>query len=80
MASQLLVDEERIKSFRQTEPLAVADNEINKYFNGTNTLDIVIPTKRRGLFDADALLQIEALQEYIEKFMVLVVRPQSLSI
>lgn len=67
-ASQVLVDEERITSFRKSEPLYIADSRINRFFSGTNTLDIVIQTRdEEGLFDADALLKMEELQEYIEK-------------
>jgi len=66
-ASQLAVDEERITSFRTYEPLYIADSKINQFFDGTNTLDIVVKTRdEEGLYDGETLAKIDALQQYIE--------------
>lgn len=64
-ASQLKVDEDRIETFHHDEPVYKADKAINKYFNGTNNLDIVIEAKEaEGLFNPDYLNKMQGLQEY----------------
>jgi len=64
-ASHLLVDEDRITNFHPTEPLFKADRIINKHFDGTNYLDIVIETPEdEGMFEPKVLNKIEALQQY----------------
>lgn len=66
-ASQLLVDEDRIKTFHPTERLYIADQEINSRFDGTNYLDIVVETDSvEGIFDPAILRRMEALQVYAE--------------
>lgn len=64
-ASFLRVDSNRIDSFHPSEPLHIAHSEINKRFNGTNYIDIVVETERiEGLNDIEVLKKMEALQEY----------------
>ncbi len=64
-ASYLTVDEDRIETFHSTESIFKADKAINKYFNGTNNLDIVIEANEtEALFEPEYLVKMEALQEY----------------
>ena len=66
-ALRLQVNEERIRNFKTSEKIYIADRAINKYLDGTTTLDIVVETDdTEGLFNPDYLKKIEALQEYIE--------------
>jgi len=66
-ASQLMVDEDRIDIFHPSEPIYQADKIINRYFDGTNTLDVVVETPTaEGLFEVTVLEQIEALQSFAE--------------
>lgn len=66
-ASQLTVDEDRIKTFDSSERIYQADAVINHYLDGTNNLDIVIETPlAEDLFEPENLLKMEALQEYAE--------------
>ena len=65
-ALKLEVNESRIENFKHSVPIHKADTVINKLFDGTNYLDIVIETpESEGLFEPDRLKRIEALQEYI---------------
>ncbi len=64
-ASNLKVDEDRITNFHPSEPLYQADRIINKHFDGTNYLDIVIETPEdEGMFEPSVLRKMDALQEY----------------
>jgi predicted RND superfamily exporter protein len=64
-ASQLPVDEDRIKTFHPSEPIYQADRAINRHLDGTNNLDIVIETPNpEDLFEPHNLRKIEALQHY----------------
>jgi len=64
-ASHLLVDEDRITNFHPSEPLYKADRIINKHFDGTNYLDIVIETPEdEGMFEPSVLRKMDALQQY----------------
>lgn len=66
-ASQVVVNENRIETFASSEPLYIADKQINSRFDGTNYLDIVIDThEEEGVFDPRVLANIEALQSYAE--------------
>jgi predicted RND superfamily exporter protein len=66
-ASQITVDEDRIETFHQSEPLYIADKAINSLFDGTSYLDIVIDTKEdEGIFEPEVLQKVEALQAYAE--------------
>ncbi|MGH1374638.1 MAG: outer membrane lipoprotein-sorting protein [Cellvibrionaceae bacterium] len=64
-ASQLIVDEDRIKTFHPSEPIYKADRLINKHLDGSNNLDIVIETPAvEDLFKIKNLKKMEALQTY----------------
>ncbi|MEQ8516608.1 MAG: MMPL family transporter, partial [Chromatocurvus sp.] len=66
-ASQIVVDDDRIRLFGENEPIVQADRAINTHFNGTSTLDIVIETgEAEGLFAPEVLQRMEALQAYAE--------------
>ena len=64
-ASALVVDENRIATFHPSEALYQADMAINKHFNGTYNLDIVVEANAdEGLFELDNLKAMESLQNY----------------
>jgi predicted RND superfamily exporter protein len=64
-ASRLNVDEDRISNFHTSEPLYQADRMINKHFDGTNYLDIVIETPQdEGMFEPAVLEKMEAMQKF----------------
>lgn len=66
-AVKLKINDARIENFRDTEMIHKADTAINKLFDGTNYLDIVIETvEHEGLFNPDRLKRIEALQAFME--------------
>ncbi|MEY8215427.1 MAG: outer membrane lipoprotein-sorting protein [Colwellia sp.] len=65
-ASIIEVDEDRIATFHYSEPIYKADKIINKYFDGTNYLDIVVETKEiEGILNPANLNKIAALQKYV---------------
>lgn len=62
---RLEVNEQRIRNFRQTEPIYQADRIINDILNGSNYLDVVIETPQaEGLFRPSHLRRIEAMQSF----------------
>lgn len=64
-AAQVEVNEERIRSFKQHEPIAVADRLINDRFHGSNYIDIMIETDAtEGLFNTRYLRKMQALQQF----------------
>lgn len=64
-ATQLIVDEDRIKTFHPSEPIYKADRLINQHLDGSNNLDIVIETPNaEDLFKIENLERIEALQAF----------------
>ena len=66
-ASNLLVNENRIATFHPSEELFIADQAINKRFDGTYYLDVVVETpEMEGIFEPQVLNKIEALQLYAE--------------
>ena len=66
-SSDLVVNENRINSFRTDEPLHIADQQINKHMDGTNTIDVVVETPEiEGIFEYDVLMQMQAFQEHAE--------------
>jgi hydrophobe/amphiphile efflux-3 (HAE3) family protein len=65
-ATLVRVDHARIENFNASEPLYVADREINRTLAGTNHLDIVIEADAdEGILDPQALRKIDDLQSYI---------------
>lgn len=61
------VDEERIRYFRESEPIRRADRAINAWFDGTTHVDVVIETSApEALFRPDHLRRIDAIQAYVE--------------
>jgi len=66
-ATKVQVNEDRIDTFYEQEPIHIADKIINSTMDGTNNLDIVIETPNpEDLFEPANLRKIEALQEYVE--------------
>jgi len=66
-SSRLVVDDDRIRLFHPDEVIAQADRAINRHFNGTTTLDVVIETgQAQGLYEPAVLRRIEALQAYAQ--------------
>lgn len=66
-SSFLVVDEDRIETFHESESIYLADKAINQHMDGTNTLDIVIETSAvEDLFIPANLQKIENLQVYAE--------------
>jgi len=67
LSSDLVVNENRINSFHKDEPLYIADHEINKHMDGTNTIDVVVETPNvEGIFEYDVLLEMQAFQDFAE--------------
>ncbi|PCJ16859.1 MAG: Patched family protein [Candidatus Cloacimonadota bacterium] len=63
----LAVNEDRVETFDHSEPIYKADKVINKYFDGTNNLDIMIEAKNiEDLYKPEYLLKIEKFQNFIE--------------
>ena len=66
-ATKVQVNDDRIDTFYEQEPIHIADKIINSTMDGTNNLDIVIETPNpEDLFEPTNLQKIEALQEYVE--------------
>ena len=66
-ASKIQLDETLIRTFHHEEPLFIADSVLNRLFDGTHYLDIMIETPRaEDLFRPEHLQRIEALQRYLE--------------
>ena len=66
-ATKVQVNDDRIDTFYEHEPIHIADKIINSTMDGTNNLDIVIETPNpEDLFEPNNLRKIEALQEYVE--------------
>ncbi len=64
-ASKLKVNEDRISTFHSSESLYKADKAINKHFDGTYNLDIVIEGREaEAVFDPGYLSKMEALQHF----------------
>ena len=66
-ASKIALDENLIRTFDKSEPLSIADKVINKTFDGSHYLDIMIETPHEeDLFKPENLQNIAALQRYVE--------------
>ncbi len=66
-ASRIELDENTIRTFDREEPLFIADGELNRLFDGTHYLDILIETPAvEALFDPDNLRRIAGLQDFLK--------------
>jgi len=66
-ASKIQLDETLIRVFHPDEPLHIADSTLNRVFDGTHYLDIMIETQEpEELFKPENLQRIEALQRWLE--------------
>ena len=66
-ASKIQLDETLIRVFHHEEPLYIADSTLNRVFDGTHYLDIMIETPEpEDLFRPENLQRIEALQGWLE--------------
>ncbi len=66
-ATQLELNEARIRVFQKDEPIVQADRTINRVFDGVHYLDILIETPQaEDIFKPENLERIEALQAYLE--------------
>jgi len=66
-ASKIQLDETLIRVFHHEEPLYIADSTLNRVFDGTHYLDIMIETPEpEDLFKPENLQRIEALQGWLE--------------
>lgn len=66
-ASRIQLDETLIRVFHPDEPLHIADSTLNRVFDGTHYLDIMIDTPApEDLFKPENLQRIEALQRWLE--------------
>lgn len=67
--SNIVIDEDRIDTFNKKEQIYKADKLINGHTNGANNLDIIVETnEKEGLFSPEALVKVEALQNYALTF------------
>lgn len=65
--TKLIVNEDRITTFHADEPIVKADSVINKRFNGSHYLDILIDTsKEEGLFEPLVMQKIEAFEIFVQ--------------
>ncbi len=66
-ASKLVVDETLINTFHHNEPIVIADTTLNKTFDGTHYLDIMIETPQaEDLYKPENLKRIVDFQRYME--------------
>lgn len=66
-AAGLEVNDERIRYFRPSEPIFQADRAINRVFDGTNYLDVMVEADRPdALLEPKNLRRMEALQRFLE--------------
>ena len=63
----VVANEERIDSFRDVEPIHIADRTINRLMDGTYYLDVMVETEQaEGLFEPAVLRQIDETQRYLK--------------
>ena len=63
--SKLIINEDRITTFHTDEPIVKADSVINKRFNGSHYLDILVDTSQEeGLFEPSTMQEVEAFSEF----------------
>lgn len=66
-AANIKLDENTIRVFDREEPLYIAEGVMNRLFDGTHYLDILIETPAaEALFEPDNLRRIEALQNFLD--------------
>ncbi len=66
-ASKIELNENLIRTFDPEEPLFIADSVLNRWFDGTHYLDILIETPAtEDLFKPENLKRIEALQAFVQ--------------
>ncbi len=66
-ANKIKLDENLIRTFDPQEPIFIADSVLNRLFDGSHYLDIMIETpKAEDLFKPENLKHIEALQAYLQ--------------
>lgn len=66
-ATRIQLDETLVRAFHHEEPLFIADSELNRVFDGTHYLDILIETpEAEDLFKPENLHRIERLQGFLE--------------
>lgn len=67
-ASQLRINEDRVKNFQKSEPIVLADQLINDKTEGTSYLDVSIETaEAEDIFKPANLKKMEAFQDYLEQ-------------
>jgi len=65
-ATQLLINEDRITTFHSDEPIVKADSVINKHFNGSHYLDILIDThEEEGLFSPLVMAKLNLFKNFL---------------
>ncbi len=66
-SSRVIVEESQIENFQRDEAIYIADQVMNRVFDGTNYIDVVIETPHREeLFKPENLARIERLQRAAE--------------
>lgn len=61
------LDQDRMQTFDPAEPISIADQVLNRLFDGSNYLDILIETpSSEDLFQPDNLRRLAALQTFVE--------------
>ncbi len=66
-ASRVIVEESQIENFQRDEAIYIADQVMNRVFDGTNYIDVVIETpNREDLFKPENLALIERFQHAAE--------------
>lgn len=66
-ATQMELNEARIRVFQKDEPIVVADAEINRSFNGVHYLDILVETPNpEDIFYPQILKKIDTMQAHLE--------------
>ena len=67
-ATRIEVNDSLIRAFQDDEPIVAADREINRRFDGSYFLDILVTApETEGLFEPRRLHRMEALQRHLER-------------
>ena len=63
--NKLQINDNQVDNFQRSEPIRVADMEMNAKMNGTNAIDVMIETpSKEGLYSPEVLQEIEKFQEF----------------